>query len=122
MPACVSEWVADSAMPLRREGTLLCKSPSIPDHPLGLSPAVAPRPNFQCSYYFELAKKQLLRGNDGFSSGGHSSVMVISPSSGTEDLRTRSVAIASQDLCPSKTSVEWCSHRAPTQGTTELAL
>ncbi|GFZ09502.1 hypothetical protein Acr_21g0001010 [Actinidia rufa] len=63
-----------------------------------------------------------LGGNDGLSSGGHSSVVVTALSSGTEGLRAHSVAMVGQDLCPSKVSVEWYSHQAPAQGTTELAL
>ncbi|GFZ06874.1 hypothetical protein Acr_18g0010440 [Actinidia rufa] len=104
------------------EGTLPCKSPSFPCHPLGLSPVVAPYQSFQSSYYFELTKKRRLEDNDGLSSGRHSFVVVISPSSGTEGLRARSVAIFGRDLYPSKANVEWCSHRAPAQETTELAL
>ncbi|GFZ14601.1 hypothetical protein Acr_24g0007910 [Actinidia rufa] len=60
-------------------------------------------------------------GNDGLSSG-HSSIMVTASSSGTEGLRARSVATVGQDLCPGKASVKWCPQRAPTQGTTKLAL
>ncbi|GFY90919.1 hypothetical protein Acr_07g0011150 [Actinidia rufa] len=74
------------------EGTLSCKLPSVPCHPLGLSPVVAPHPSFQRSYYFELAKKRHLEGNDGLSLGGHSSVVVTSPSSYIEGLRARSMA------------------------------
>ncbi|GFS42016.1 hypothetical protein Acr_00g0077700 [Actinidia rufa] len=97
-------------------------SPFVPCHPLGLSPVVALRPSFQRSYYSELAKKWRLRGNDHLSSRGYSSIVMISSSSDIEGLRACSVAIAGRDLCPSKVNVEWCSHRAPTQGTTELAL
>ncbi|GFZ09500.1 hypothetical protein Acr_21g0000990 [Actinidia rufa] len=105
---------------------VLCRAsashPSVPCYPLRLSPAVAPRPSFQRSYYSELTKQQRLGGNDGLSSGGHSSVVVTALSSGTEGLRAHSVAMVGQDLCPSKVSVEWYSHQAPAQGTTELAL
>ncbi|GFS42485.1 hypothetical protein Acr_00g0080080 [Actinidia rufa] len=74
------------------------------------------------SYYSELAMKRCLGGNDGLSSGGNLFVVVNSPSSGTVGLRARSMATVGRDLCPSKASVEWCSHRAPAQETTELAL
>ncbi|GFZ18262.1 hypothetical protein Acr_27g0000010 [Actinidia rufa] len=104
------------------EGTLPCKSPSVPCHLLGLLPTVAPRPSFQHSYYSELAKKRRVGGNDGLSSGGHSSIVVTSPSFGTEGLRAHSVVTVGRDLRPSKANVEWHSHRAPAQGITELAL
>ncbi|GFY91269.1 hypothetical protein Acr_07g0014650 [Actinidia rufa] len=46
------------------EGTLPCKSPSVPCPPFGLSSVVAPRPIFQRSYYSELTKQRRLRGRD----------------------------------------------------------
>ncbi|GFY86740.1 AAR2 protein family [Actinidia rufa] len=62
------------------KGTLSCKSSSVHYHPLGLSPAVAPRPSFQHSYYSEFAKKQRLGCNNGLSSGRHSSVVLVETS------------------------------------------
>ena len=129
LDACyVCEWVADPTMPLQRagslpstadvsicalglsEGTLPCKSPSIPCHSLGYSPNVALCPSFQHGYYSKLAKQRRLGGNDGLSSGGHSSVVVTTLSFDTKGPRARSVATIGRVLCPSKANVKWCSH------------
>ncbi|GFY81497.1 hypothetical protein Acr_01g0013060 [Actinidia rufa] len=60
--------------------------------------------------------------NDQPSLGWRPSAMATALSSGTKGLRARSVATIDRDLCPIKASVKRCSHRAPAQGTTELAL
>ena len=85
--------------------------PSVPYHLLELSPSVALHPSFQHNLYSELAKKRHLGGNDGLSSKVHSSIVVISPNSGTQGLRARFVTMAGRGLCPSKASVEG-DHRA----------
>ncbi|GFY83498.1 2-oxoglutarate (2OG) and Fe(II)-dependent oxygenase superfamily protein [Actinidia rufa] len=94
---------------------------SFEDYAWRLSPAVAPRPSSQRSYYSELAKQWHLGGNDG-PSWDSMFFVATTPSSGAKGFRARSVMTADGDLRSSKTSVERYPHRAPTQGITELTL